>query len=183
MKIINIKCPNCNSQLKVEKNAEKVKCEYCKTEFLIDDEIERIEIHSSFTDEAEVKKWEIKNEISKRKEKKRIRDSIELWLLMFFMLLLGSGLLFDSQNGKETISMPESAKYYVGKDYERVVQELEDLGFENIDIKENPDLVIGFVSKENTVSSISIGGESNFKKDDWFYANDHVVITYHVFKE
>jgi hypothetical protein len=61
----------------VEKNAEKVKCEYCKTEFLIDDEIERIEIHSSFTDEAEVKEWEIKNEISKRKEKRRIRDSID----------------------------------------------------------------------------------------------------------
>lgn len=37
MKLIETKCPNCNSNLEVENNKKKVECKYCGTTFLLDD--------------------------------------------------------------------------------------------------------------------------------------------------
>ena len=37
MKLIETKCPNCNSNLEVENNKKKIECKYCGTTFLLDD--------------------------------------------------------------------------------------------------------------------------------------------------
>lgn len=43
MKIKKIKCPNCDANISIDENATRGKCEYCQSEFVIDDETIRIE--------------------------------------------------------------------------------------------------------------------------------------------
>lgn len=38
MKLVETKCPNCGAALQVEKRNKKVKCDYCNSTFLLDDE-------------------------------------------------------------------------------------------------------------------------------------------------
>ena len=38
MKLVEMKCKNCGSTLKVEENAQSITCEYCHSTFMIDDE-------------------------------------------------------------------------------------------------------------------------------------------------
>ncbi len=38
MIIIEKSCPNCGANLKLDKNAEKIKCEYCKKEYLVEED-------------------------------------------------------------------------------------------------------------------------------------------------
>ena len=42
MKLINIKCPNCNATLKIGEHRKRVKCDYCEKTFMIDDEIVKV---------------------------------------------------------------------------------------------------------------------------------------------
>lgn len=37
MKLVETKCPNCNSNVEVENNRKKIECKYCGTKFLLDD--------------------------------------------------------------------------------------------------------------------------------------------------
>ena len=43
MKLIKITCPNCGANLNFNINNKNYKCEYCKTDILVDDEIVKIE--------------------------------------------------------------------------------------------------------------------------------------------
>jgi len=43
MKLKDVKCPNCNANVAIKENAKKGKCEYCQSEFLIDDGTVKIE--------------------------------------------------------------------------------------------------------------------------------------------
>ncbi len=45
MKLIEKTCPNCGGNLKFNKNDEKVVCEYCKKEFLIEEDKEHKDYH------------------------------------------------------------------------------------------------------------------------------------------
>lgn len=38
MKLVETKCPNCGAALQVEKSSKKIKCEYCNSTFILDDE-------------------------------------------------------------------------------------------------------------------------------------------------
>ena len=42
MKLINIKCPNCNATLKIGHHRKRVTCDYCEKTFTIDDEIVKV---------------------------------------------------------------------------------------------------------------------------------------------
>ena len=43
MKLRNFKCPNCNANINVNTNVTKGVCDYCKSEFVIEDETIKIE--------------------------------------------------------------------------------------------------------------------------------------------
>lgn len=47
MKLIELKCPNCASTIRVNSDEKEVSCDYCGTEFLIDDEIRRIQYENA----------------------------------------------------------------------------------------------------------------------------------------
>ena len=53
IKLVAAKCPNCGSNIEVNQNDNKSKCEYCEATILVDDAIERLRIELS--GEVEVK--------------------------------------------------------------------------------------------------------------------------------
>lgn len=53
LKLVAAKCPSCGSNIKVDKSKETTKCEYCDTEIIIDDAIEKYKIEIS--GEVEIK--------------------------------------------------------------------------------------------------------------------------------
>lgn len=88
MKLINLKCPECNAPLKVDPNREFIYCEYCGAKILLDKE-EKV---SRTIDEAEVRKAEAQEkirieEIKASSNEKKI-DMIEMIAILVMALLL-----------------------------------------------------------------------------------------------
>ena len=67
-------------------------------------------------------------------------------------------------------------------EYKNVVEELKKLGFTNIVLKRADDLTTGWISKEGSLESITIAGDSKFTKESAFYPSDSIVIVVHTFK-
>mgnify|MGYP003367409787 FL=1 len=78
------------------------------------------------------------------------------------------------------IKVGESQKYFLGRNYEEVKEELEGLGFKNFMIKEMAMSKIGWGEKENSVAKIIIDDKCQFKKNSWFPEEAEVTIYYYV---
>lgn len=78
------------------------------------------------------------------------------------------------------ITIAQSSKYYVGKSYKDVVQELEQQGFCNISTEATYDLYFS-TSKQEQVSEITIGDVSEFNKGNSFDPDEKVVVIYHMY--
>lgn len=81
------------------------------------------------------------------------------------------------------IKMPASARQYKGENYNTVVSQLEDLGFENIKTEELEDLITGWLTKDGEIEQISINGDTKFSEGDRFSKDAIIAITYHTFPE
>lgn len=109
MKLIEIRCPNCNGELKVNPEKEKLVCGYCHTEFLVDDEVEKVETHHIITNEAEIKRVESEKEIEmkklemeekKREESKKVSKTITI-ITIIEVLVCTIALTIASASGNE----------------------------------------------------------------------------------
>lgn len=78
------------------------------------------------------------------------------------------------------IKIGENQKHFLGRNYEEVKEELENLGFTDFSIKEMAMSKIGWGEKENCVAKIIIGGKSQFDKDSWFVKGVEVILYYYV---
>ena len=196
MKLVKLKCEGCGAILKVNEELKKVTCNYCGTEFLVDDEVKRVEInkninhHKIYTDEARIKENERKIKELEYKDKDKKRDNIVIFAcfgIMIFLVLFSVGMSFyyekQSEPDKNELKVPMSAKKYKGENYEVVVQQLEDAGFENVESKAIKDLVIGWMTKDGEVESISIAGDTEFEEGEIFSKDSQVIVTYHTFKD
>ena len=88
----------------------------------------------------------------------------------------------DKSHGADddnTVIMPEPSGRYLGRNYLEVSEEMQDLGFSNVICSESretgrlPDL-----RKKESVVRISIGGHTDFKKNDRFDRSSTVRISY-----
>lgn len=196
MKLVKLKCEGCGAILKVNEELKKVTCNYCGTEFLVDDEVKRVEItkninhHNIYTDEAKIKENERKIKELEYKDKGKKRDDIVIFVcfgIMIFWGLFSMGMSFyyekQSEPDKNELKVPMSANKYKGENYEIVVQQLEDAGFENIESKSINDLVTGWMTKDGEVESVSIAGDTQFEEGEIFSKDSEVVVTYHTFKD
>ena len=88
------------------------------------------------------------------------------------MVLFSVGMSFyydkQSEPDKHELKVPMSAKKYRGENYEVVVQQLEDAGFENVESKAIKDLVTGWMTKDGEVESVSIVGDTGFEEGEIF---------------
>ncbi|MBQ9939459.1 MAG: M48 family metallopeptidase [Oscillospiraceae bacterium] len=106
----------------------------------------------------------------------------------------------------DEICVPHGAKWYVGGEYQKVYDIFKELGFTDITVEKLPDLkriklledlrdagrslinnkpdaTKGASTKENTVATLSIGGNSQFEMESWFKPDAPVRITYHVYSD
>lgn len=86
----------------------------------------------------------------------------------------------DVPNG---ITLSFSASDCKNKNYNDIVERFKNAGFTNITVRTKDDLVLGILSSEDEVESVSINGDDDFSKKDVFSADDPVVITYHVYPD
>ena len=84
--------------------------------------------------------------------------------------------------GTDIISMPKAAKKYKGENYKDVQKQLKALGFVNIEVEADEDLTTGWINDDGEVESVSINGETKFKKGDKYDYQSEITIVYHTFK-
>ena len=77
------------------------------------------------------------------------------------------------------IQIDFNLKDYKGKSYEDVVAELKNKGFRNIQIENLKDVVLGVITKEGVVETVTINGSSDYKVGDWIDEQAEIFITYH----
>ena len=77
------------------------------------------------------------------------------------------------------IQIDFNLKDYKGKSYEDVVAELKNKGFRNIQIENLKDVVLGVITKEGIVETVTINGSSDYKVGDWIDEQAEIFITYH----
>ena len=75
------------------------------------------------------------------------------------------------------IQTPDFAKKCIGRNYQEVAQEFSDAGFTQI-IIEKQDVKKGLLTRDSAISKITIKGQSQFAKGDWFKPDSIVRIVY-----
>ena len=75
--------------------------------------------------------------------------------------------------------MPDSSKRYLGRTFEGVVQELQTAGFANIELECQRKAKKGWLSKESAISKISVSGQTQFEKGEWFAESAVIRIAYY----
>ena len=77
------------------------------------------------------------------------------------------------------VKMPNAAKYYVGKKFGVVVQELTELGFVNVVVEEIKDIKKANDKGIGSVSMLTIDKNPTFSKGDWKSDASEVKVFYH----
>ena len=124
----------------------------------------------------------------KKASKKKILSNVWVW----FVLLIGAimaisaviGIMAFQARTKDRPRLeamgaifPGYPSRYIKENYRVVVKQFEDMGFVDIETIDLDDA--SFWKKEDTVESVSIKGDKHFSEDDYFNADDKVIIAYH----
>lgn len=91
MKLVNLKCPECGAQLKVDPNRQFVYCEYCGTKILLDKE----EKTTRIIDEAAIRKAEAEEKIRIQEIKVHSDENKTDMIKIVAILVAGLLLLFS----------------------------------------------------------------------------------------
>ncbi|ART75166.1 hypothetical protein B4U37_03515 [Sutcliffiella horikoshii] len=78
---------------------------------------------------------------------------------------------------------PSGSSVQEGRDYQEVVDEFKEKGFNNIKTEKLEDLITGWLTKDGEVESVSVDGDKDYSPDVWYSNDVEVVITYHTFPE
>lgn len=98
MKVISLKCPECNASLSIEEGRTQCFCQYCGTKILLDDGSTTYtyrKIDEARLKEAEVRLRELEIEqeekrANRKKSKLKIAVTIFLGIMTFLFLISGS---------------------------------------------------------------------------------------------
>jgi uncharacterized Zn finger protein (UPF0148 family) len=79
MKLVEMKCKNCGSNLKVNPEDEKVTCQFCGSTFNIDKEVQHHKLDDAEQTGYELEKGKIRarEEASQKKNEEQIKKEIE----------------------------------------------------------------------------------------------------------
>lgn len=75
-----------------------------------------------------------------------------------------------------------SAESLIGKNYKDVVKQLQEVGFTNIQLTRDKDLITGWVTGNGAVEEVSIAGNTAFTEKSSYKPDVEIVVTYHAFK-
>lgn len=78
---------------------------------------------------------------------------------------------------------PSGSTVQKGKDYKEVIKDFEESGFKNIKTEKIEDLILGWLTKDGEVESVSVDGNEDYSPNVWYPNDVEVLITYHTFPE
>ncbi|MBE6796925.1 MAG: zinc ribbon domain-containing protein [Ruminococcaceae bacterium] len=192
MKVKKLTCQTCGANLEVKDNIAF--CSYCGAQLVLDDE-NRTTTHNynyNYThtkrDEARIRENERKEKVRltelEYEERKEKRDNkiglicgLGIPLFIILAILLGFGINKWSSQAQGKICAGYY-KDYIGESYEAVVEQFEEMGFENIVTVDLEDSGIAFWN-DGKVKSVTIDGNDSFESINYFYPDDKVIIKYH----
>lgn len=191
--IVNLNCENCNAHLELDLDNMMAYCPYCGQKLLLNlDRIENIlaERERTKRQQEETARTQMRYEYTERREKRESASSLKGLLLVVLFVFLSLGFLHlmlyqetCEHKSRNDIYITVSAKDIKGENYEDAVRIFKSAGFDNIELIQKDDLIVGIFAKEGTVDSVTINGHSSFSNGDWFPADAVVKITYHTFPE
>ena len=171
MRIKPIKCPSCGAPLDIKRGADTCECLSCGCMFAIDNgKLEYtynkniyIKNDTTYT-ERYIEDADVIRARTEEKEKKRAW--IGSWIGWSIYAVIMAALI--------------SAGYYqdyLEKDYKGVVAQFEAAGFTNIQTIDLHDAGIRFWDNGEVVS-VSVGGDTQFSRSDYFSPDTKVVISH-----
>ena len=182
-----LSCPGCGGQVPIpnDSSALSATCPYCGSSIILTNRY-NIRIDETYTDSAKI--VESNNSVIKlsmrlnEEEVKRQHEDREKRQVFSVLLIVSLGIIIVlalNNLHKEHIGMISAGNYkdYLNTSYKTVTEELKAIGFKNINTVDLDDA--GFLKKADNVTKISIKGDSEFTKSDYFWPDDPVVITYH----
>ena len=175
-----------SSQQEHEREMKKLEIEEGKNKIYRDVEFGKQQVEMDKTSaEREISRGQNSTELEKKKwDFKTSAFSVAFKPVLFIAVLfvIAVALVVSHINHNATkIEIPSSSGYYVGEEYTKVIQELKDAGFNNIKTLPMNDIGIvqEFLGSVDKVDSISINGDTKFKKGQTFSRNAKIVIRYH----
>lgn len=208
MQLVKATCDNCHAQLDIDLDNLKMFCPYCGQKLLMDidgmdkvlgakEETKRTVITEgeqtkrvSISEEEQTRRlqmeYDFKTQQVKRDDNKlKIGLLVLLGILVLCLGIVGFSSLYNRQqhNKKNEVQLTFSSKELKGENYEDVVRRLETLGFNDIELLEDDDIVLGVFSDDGDVEKVTIAGNSSFEIGQWFSTDSKVVITYHTRKD
>lgn len=105
---------------------------------------------------------------------------------MFLLILLA--ILFNGcgsskeNNNPDLIKPPASSSSLHKENYKDVVTKFEKSGFTNIEVQKLEDLITGWITKDGSVESVSIDGDTNYDSSKRYSKDSKILIVYHTFK-
>ena len=149
------------------------------------------EDHAPHSRTSENQDWkDLSKKFSKANSSKDLKNSFSkvpliggalliILILVFFSRMGTSNKPADEHTGEA--KTPASAYALKDKNYEDVQIQFKTNGFSNITLSPQGDLITGWLTKENSVESVSIDGVDNFIAGAWYPKDADVVIRYHSF--
>lgn len=118
--------------------------------------------------------------MEKDKKKQSLTIALVAGLIMILTVALGALIFYLVEgNPLEKAKPPKDSLAFTDRYYEDVEDLFEEAGFTNIHAEGLEDLKESEVSKEGTVASVAIGGETDFGEKDYFEKDTKVMIRFH----
>lgn len=105
MKLVEMKCKNCGSILKVDSQTTDITCEFCHSKFKIDDEVQHIKFDDMEQAGYEMEKGKLRarKEAKLEDETEKIKRNMIWWVLgWIFMFPIPLTILIWKSNWKKT---------------------------------------------------------------------------------
>lgn len=81
------------------------------------------------------------------------------------------------------VNPPMTSNEAKKQNYNDVVKAFNDAGFGNIKLVQEKDLITGWLTKDGSVESVAINGDTKYQTSASFLVDIEITITYHTFKE
>lgn len=190
MNIISLKCKSCGAALNIDEDREIMCCPFCGSKEIFEesDDVKKTRIRSKAYRDVTLGSKEIERQmqldnaqIKINEEKRGLALTKKVFIVLGAILLIEFivlGLSSGIHRIKGDIQPPLGAKDIIGEDYRIIMSDFQDASFANITTQTYDDLLPG-----NFVVHISIDGDSEFTKTDWFSKDATVCITYGLYEE